>query len=192
MTAETAALIERAKKARTAVYLATDAAGADDFSGIIDGLLKLIPEPPTDDEREAVMLVLADGENYDHSPDADAWMFNEERATDRLMASPVWRNRGRGPITDEVRQAVADAIDDTAVITARDQFLGGSTIANVAEVADAALEAARDAEAPRSDFATRVDAAARLLCPQSTEERRDPCDQCVGRTNAMLRAADRT
>lgn len=45
------------------------------------------------------------------------------------------------PPTDEIRQAVADAIDDTAAITTRDQFLGGSTIANVAEVADAAIKA---------------------------------------------------
>lgn len=41
---------------------------------------------------------------------------------------------------EAVRQAVADAIDDAAVITPRNEFLGGSTIANLAEVADAVLK----------------------------------------------------
>jgi hypothetical protein len=47
----------------------------------------------------------------------------------------------RKAFSDEARQAVADAIDDTAVITTRSEFLGGSTIANVREVADAVLAA---------------------------------------------------
>jgi hypothetical protein len=47
----------------------------------------------------------------------------------------------RKAFSDEARQAVADAIDDSAVITPRSEFLGGSTIANVREVADAVLAA---------------------------------------------------
>lgn len=54
--------------------------------------------------------------------------------------------RSHGAVTDAERQAVADAIDNAAVITPRNEFLGGSTIANILEVADAALAAARGAQ----------------------------------------------
>lgn len=216
----------------------------------IDALTALIPEPPTGDERQAITLIVRDVHNYDGRPGflslsgADA-----RRIAEAILASPVWRNRGRGPITEDVIQKacrahhiavwgddldpehifpaaevaamraafeaapslepIIEALRDLAenglrfdlnptmaITTADEVYAQWSSYARRMDAsarasARAALERVLGTEATRPDFATRVDAAARLLCEESTERRGDPCDQCIGRTNAMLRAADR-
>ncbi|WP_405375940.1 MULTISPECIES: hypothetical protein [unclassified Microbacterium] len=88
-----------------------------------------------DDEREA--LAQAVEAQYPHH---EVRPYAVRHFTAGFLAG--YRKHPEPEITDEMRRKVAAAIDDTAVITPRSDFLGGSTIANVAEVADAALEAA--------------------------------------------------
>lgn len=112
MNNETLVLIERAKRARTAIYLATDASVAEDISAIIDGLLALIPEPPADDEREAVAKVL----RRMLEPIGGEPVTNPEWIATAIVSSEPWRNRHRGPITADAVERAAIALYDQAPI----------------------------------------------------------------------------
>lgn len=104
----------------------------------IERLSALIPEPPrprdsSDDERESLALALL----------APRWPNGEFLAgitaktipmlVDAIQAAGFRRNRGRGPITDDERQAIADEISGIQV---------GSGYESVTIGIDAALEAA--------------------------------------------------
>lgn len=156
MTAEAAALIERAKRARSAVFLATDAAVAEDISAIISGLLALITEPPTDDEREAFADLL--DEVHDECVTEGGCEFRgwqqgwrpgdapkPSAHVDRILAK--WRNRGRGPITDEIVDAACEAW--SAEPFHRPDELPADAGRRYMRAALEAAEAARDAEAGR-------------------------------------------
>lgn len=66
----------------------------------MDEIRALIPEPPTGDEREALIEL---GEKawvaWVDSPEIDGI---GPYIADAVLASAVWRNRHRGPITDEM------------------------------------------------------------------------------------------
>jgi hypothetical protein len=68
----------------------------------------LIPEPPSDDERKALIEL---GEKaYDNWTDSTEADGIGPYVADTIMASPEWRNRGRGPIT--VSASAFDAYRD--------------------------------------------------------------------------------
>lgn len=75
---------------------------------LADALARRVPEPPTEDEREALALRImqiwtgcdAESAAFYRSEDTGGWRRDLSYAGD-LMASPEWRNRPRGPITDE-------------------------------------------------------------------------------------------
>lgn len=107
--------------------------------------------PPADDVREALARTMRPDLDWDRvcdSEDRDVQIAHSiprdtaRKAAERVLAA--FEVRPHGPVTEAERQAVADAIDNAAVITPRNEFLGGSTIANILEVADAALKAARE------------------------------------------------
>lgn len=92
-------------------------------------------EPPTDDEREALATRLERefGSFLAHWPADPARFFRQ--AADGVMSDPIWRNRGRRPITDEAVDAAYN-------------LLCGLVLPSIDDVR-AALEAARDAEGLR-------------------------------------------
>lgn len=78
-------------------------------------VIESLSAPPTEDEREALARLIdpsvftgpdwRDAHDERHRNEG----FDRERATyevaDRIIASPVWRNRHREPITDEMVRA---------------------------------------------------------------------------------------
>lgn len=68
--------------------------------------LRLLPGPPTDDEREALAHLIADASAHPAFPrPSTAAPFNADyRAADAILASDAWRNRRQGPITDDDRE----------------------------------------------------------------------------------------
>lgn len=74
-----------------------------------------IPEPPTDDEREALAKVLRLMlEPIDGEP-----VTNPEWIAAAIVSSAPWRNRHRGPITDAQRDLVADFLWNEMIGTAK-------------------------------------------------------------------------
>lgn len=63
----------------------------------------LVPEPPSEDERllerEALRRLIAQG-SYARFPEDLPYAD----VADRILASPVWRNRHRGPIADDLNR----------------------------------------------------------------------------------------
>lgn len=84
-----------------------------------DALDALIPEPPrpqdtSDDERKALAVVVAYTED-DYLREHGTLGGSAYAVADAIMATPEWRNRGRGPIrpegiTDEAVEAGANAL----------------------------------------------------------------------------------
>ncbi len=72
----------------------------------MDEIRALIPGPPTDDEREALDFVIRDALaplHIDYTP----WHRIVTVLLDAILASPPWRNRRHGPITEAVERAVS-------------------------------------------------------------------------------------
>lgn len=102
MTDHNEKLIEEARRAKTAVYLATDARVADDLSRIIGGLADALEavekaHTPTDDEREALARIVQDVllVNYDAA----------RRIVDEMVATPAWpfhRSEATEPSAEDV------------------------------------------------------------------------------------------
>ncbi len=65
------------------------------------------PAPPTDDEREALIEILADDENYIWDENNKPTLFQPDYAADAILASPVWRGRPLGDPTEEETRAAA-------------------------------------------------------------------------------------
>lgn len=104
---------------------------------IARAIIGALAEPPTDDEREALDSVIRDALaplHIDYRP----WHRIVTVLLDAILASAPWRNRGRGPITDDMVAAAVQAY--------REQSF--STYVNRIYMR-AALEAARNAEAVR-------------------------------------------
>lgn len=95
----------------------------------------LVPEPAIGDEREALIALLDDDANWHYT--GARTVFLPERGADAILASEVWRNRHRGPIT----QADVDL--------AYEAFVAGPTDAK--ESMRAALKAAEDARTNHTD-----------------------------------------
>ncbi len=107
-----------------------------------------LSSPPADDVHEALAPsaeLIVDALSAYYGEERDGWSMKKVRRMRAALMAAGSEVRPYGTVTNTERQAVADAIDNTAVITPRNEFLGGSTIANILEVADAALEAAREA-----------------------------------------------
>lgn len=79
------------------------------FHDEIVRLSALIPEPPTDDEREALSRIIDAVDEGTVTGQFERWenIFPQERdqIVEAILASPVWRNRYRGPITAEAAEA---------------------------------------------------------------------------------------
>lgn len=75
----------------------------DPMTRLFDELRMMVPEQPSDDEREALARIVADF----MQPGGYEVTESDYTLADRIVASPVWRNRHRGLITDE---AVAAAV----------------------------------------------------------------------------------
>jgi hypothetical protein len=108
----------------------------------------LIPEPPTDDEREALIeqatwaLVEWDTDTADRGVRDEH--YRERRADVERVFPILARNRGRGPITDEAVDAACEAwASEPVTIPGEGALLAGRRYMH------AALEAARNAEAGR-------------------------------------------
>lgn len=72
-------------------------------------IVRLMSEPTVDEKARAeIARVLEREENWFDV--GSGFEFSPERGADAILASPVWRNRGRGSITEEQRDAVADFI----------------------------------------------------------------------------------
>lgn len=95
---EREALIEEARRAKTAVYLATDASVADDLSRIIGGLADALEaaeeaHTPTDNEREA----LADQDAADWAREYDPQPIYMRRAFLRGFDAAIHHSKGALP-----------------------------------------------------------------------------------------------
>ncbi|MDQ1111113.1 hypothetical protein QE418_000561 [Microbacterium testaceum] len=101
----------------------------------------LVRAAPATGHRRDLIAALDAAMTPDQAPEIPMFAGTLDALEALTIRSEV---RPHGTVTDAERHAVADAIDNTAVITPRNDFLGGSTIANLLEVADAALEAARE------------------------------------------------
>lgn len=109
--------------------------------------------PPTADEREALARVIGDSGSGGQSAWAPeyadpSWEFMRDmdrRAADAILASPVWRNRHRGPITDEEKDRL---ISD---VLTYGHIEGLSLRGHVQAAVRMTLEAARGAEAGRTE-----------------------------------------
>lgn len=128
--------------------------GKSDFAGeVLELIDKLDREPPrpqdfSDDEREALALRLmqinpgcdAETAEFYRSQDSGGWRRSLSDAGD-LMASPEWRNRHRGPITDEVRDVARKAAYGAWIAT--DLGADGPSLYAIVDAALEAAEAAR-------------------------------------------------
>lgn len=95
MNADSSKLVSELRQ--WASLIGTEPRGARDlFNRAADAIEQMIPEPPTDDEREAIAKAICEAvENGDGETPYDL------AAADAVLASAPWRNRHRGPITDE-------------------------------------------------------------------------------------------
>lgn len=86
-------------------------------------------------EREAIAKIVLD---HFHAPDElhPSWWIRPHDVADAIMASPEWRNRGRGPIADAEIQRLREVVYRQT----------GCSWYQTPEQARAALEAALDAE----------------------------------------------
>lgn len=66
----------------------------------------LDPEPSTDDERKALAVIVAYTED-DYLREHGTLGGSATAVADAIISSPVWRNRGSGPITREMVEELA-------------------------------------------------------------------------------------
>ncbi len=113
MTAEALARIDADLARRVEAYLDSSVTAPTSRALITDLLAALIPEPPTDDEREALIeqatwaLIEWDTDTSDRGVRDEH--YRERRADVERIFPILARNRHRGPITDEIIQRACRA-----------------------------------------------------------------------------------
>ena len=117
MSAEALARIDADLAHRVEAYLDSSVTAPTSRALITDLLAALIPEPPTDDEREAIEAIWDDG----NAVGLDGWVGpgrgtapgdgEAVRARAQAVDAYIARNRGRGTITGPTREQFTDAID---------------------------------------------------------------------------------
>lgn len=151
MSNEALARIDADLARRVDAYLDSSVTAPTSRALIPDLLAALIPETPTDDEREALtrrMLIIAFGYNQQqagwHQQQSTELWRRTLASAEELMASPEWRNRHRGPITDDPR-ALGYALDDLDDGADFQDAISPYSIRLVVKAMRAALEAAEAA-----------------------------------------------